>query len=373
MLKSNEEQPVDFPPTDRRAIERALRLATEDALLAHKRAGLPIAVWKDGRVATVPPELIPVIDPVAEKGSYMHGAHAGNIGDVFKHACLISFFRSASLRLPLRYVESHCGYANYLTDLLRAEHGGWSDERAWSLGPLLEKSWSNAGLSELKNLMERTDFYPGSPELALRYLPDGAELLFCDLQVAALSSIESLPRETSNEHSSVTVRRMDGFECVAKYVQETNNQFQGRTLLFIDPPYDGRQHEGSDWHAVEQLISKAQGQPNISVLVWYPKKIRFANPFPSPVAMSKLRELGAQRAEICFQDAKSGWAEQDLKGCGLLWLNFPEMAESASAVGQELERGFKTGFECLKDNKRRFDLKFTPPETGLDCGQAGTV
>lgn len=40
-------------------ILRALRQAVREALLAHKRAGNPVAVWKDGRVEWVKPEDIP--------------------------------------------------------------------------------------------------------------------------------------------------------------------------------------------------------------------------------------------------------------------------------------------------------------------------
>lgn len=38
----------------------ALRCAVRDALLDHKRAGNPIAVWKDGKVVIIPAEEIQV-------------------------------------------------------------------------------------------------------------------------------------------------------------------------------------------------------------------------------------------------------------------------------------------------------------------------
>lgn len=45
-------------------VEEALNEAVRQALLDHKRAGNPIAGWKDGRLAIIPPEEIPVDDPV---------------------------------------------------------------------------------------------------------------------------------------------------------------------------------------------------------------------------------------------------------------------------------------------------------------------
>ena len=45
-----------------KAIEDVLRRAVHQALLAHKRAGNPIATWQDEQVVLVPPEDIPVED-----------------------------------------------------------------------------------------------------------------------------------------------------------------------------------------------------------------------------------------------------------------------------------------------------------------------
>ena len=52
----------DFVAEHARDIEKILRRAVNHALLMHKRLGNPIAVWKDGKVVTVPPEEI-VISP----------------------------------------------------------------------------------------------------------------------------------------------------------------------------------------------------------------------------------------------------------------------------------------------------------------------
>jgi hypothetical protein len=48
-------------------ILEALRLAVEEALLDHKLAGNPIAVWRNGRVEWVQPEDIPIEDPLRRK------------------------------------------------------------------------------------------------------------------------------------------------------------------------------------------------------------------------------------------------------------------------------------------------------------------
>lgn len=43
-------------------ITRALKAAGRDALIRHKREGLPVVAWRDGKVVKIPPEQI-VIPP----------------------------------------------------------------------------------------------------------------------------------------------------------------------------------------------------------------------------------------------------------------------------------------------------------------------
>lgn len=42
------------------AVDRAMKEAVRHALLTHKRAGNPVASWKDGRVVIIPADEIPV-------------------------------------------------------------------------------------------------------------------------------------------------------------------------------------------------------------------------------------------------------------------------------------------------------------------------
>jgi hypothetical protein len=52
---------------DGKLIEDIFRRAVRHALLEHKRAGNSIAVWQDGRVVIIPPEEIPVEDPLGDE------------------------------------------------------------------------------------------------------------------------------------------------------------------------------------------------------------------------------------------------------------------------------------------------------------------
>ena len=55
----------ELPPAERvhdvARILAALRQAVQQALLSHKQAGNPVAIWRNGRVEWVQPEDIPVL------------------------------------------------------------------------------------------------------------------------------------------------------------------------------------------------------------------------------------------------------------------------------------------------------------------------
>ena len=49
---------------DGRRVDEAVRLAARDAIRLHEQRNLPVAVWRDGRVAWVPAhELLPKTSP----------------------------------------------------------------------------------------------------------------------------------------------------------------------------------------------------------------------------------------------------------------------------------------------------------------------
>lgn len=57
-MKVEDKIPKDFLIREGKNIEAIFRRAVRQALLMHKRAGNPIAAWKDGKVIIIPPEEI---------------------------------------------------------------------------------------------------------------------------------------------------------------------------------------------------------------------------------------------------------------------------------------------------------------------------
>ena len=56
----NKRKDIEAIFADGTEIDRALKKAVRLAVLEHKRAGNPIAIWQDGQVVWVPPEEIEV-------------------------------------------------------------------------------------------------------------------------------------------------------------------------------------------------------------------------------------------------------------------------------------------------------------------------
>jgi hypothetical protein len=65
-----------FSAANRQIIDDAMKRAARDALLAHKRAGVPIAGWRDGKVVTISAEEIE-IPPLEEGPPSERSAQAG--------------------------------------------------------------------------------------------------------------------------------------------------------------------------------------------------------------------------------------------------------------------------------------------------------
>ncbi|HKP87373.1 MAG TPA: hypothetical protein VJZ26_14810 [Blastocatellia bacterium] len=68
-MTAKSDLPEDLFFARAKEIEAVLRRAVQYALLMHKRAGNPIASWKDGKVVIIPPEDIPVEDPLDRKSN----------------------------------------------------------------------------------------------------------------------------------------------------------------------------------------------------------------------------------------------------------------------------------------------------------------
>ena len=69
-------KPTKISPSifeDTREVTRRFAVAVREALLDHKRAGNPVAIWRDGKVVIVPPDEIVFEKENKTNGMNEHG------------------------------------------------------------------------------------------------------------------------------------------------------------------------------------------------------------------------------------------------------------------------------------------------------------
>lgn len=278
--------------------------------------------------------------------------NAGNIADLFKHSCLISFFQSVSQTntSPLTYMESHSGFVSYPLNLLRCKRvDRWSGERQWSLPTFLSKEdWNNLGCSLLKETIAK-GFYPGSPYFAMTLFPSSSRLIFCDLDPGA---IDSIGREAGQKPGvTISALQRDGFSFVLGKLQDARvDSAQRKQMVFLDPWYKDRQY---DEDKSLEIASMVCGSNNTTLLAWYKRYNQ-----PDPHFYGRLKERDIDFAEIWFPDAinwKHGpWCSRNTPGGGIFWINAPEMIEIAERIGSEMVQAYSARMY----NQRRLDLEF---------------
>jgi hypothetical protein len=62
--RMSNDQEINIPEIlkDRPRVQKALRDGVQEAIRIHKLMGVPIVVWKDGKVVEIPPEQIELLD-----------------------------------------------------------------------------------------------------------------------------------------------------------------------------------------------------------------------------------------------------------------------------------------------------------------------
>ena len=55
-----EKKTIDELFREGKEIDKALKMAVQQALLQHKKAGNPVAAWRDGKVVLIPPSRIKI-------------------------------------------------------------------------------------------------------------------------------------------------------------------------------------------------------------------------------------------------------------------------------------------------------------------------
>lgn len=227
--------------------------------------------------------------------TYDHSKKAGNRGDVWKHAVLISVADRLIPASTLRYVESHSGAPLHAL----ASGGEWEGgvRQALNRGPATVHPY----FALAEEYLARSEYPAGWVFSALRLSPHTKRLLIdlhdLDNNVAAKYAEPATGVYPAN--IEVLFTHSDGFEAAS--------QWEECDLAFIDPPYSPDAE--ADWNALARVCARLTDR-DIPYLAWYP--------FFWPTRPQKLVDDTVQRGWEVHWARCGPKPSQNLKGCGML-------------------------------------------------------
>ena len=249
--------------------------------------------------------------------SYRHGFHAGNAGDVLKHATLAAALTLLTRKdKPLCYLESHAGAGRY--DLADARARRTSEHRA-GIGRLWDRDDAPAVLEPYLRAVhaENPDGvlrrYPGSPAVAAALLRPDDRLVLMELNA---SDGETL-RAAFRDDRRVAVHRRDGYEGLLALVPPRER----RGLALLDPSYEVE----SDYADVVTTVAAAHARwPSGCYAIWYPLLDRpLSRRLERALVGTGLRRILCSELRL---DARDG---PGMKGAGMLWVGPPWTLDAA--------------------------------------------
>jgi 23S rRNA (adenine2030-N6)-methyltransferase len=243
--------------------------------------------------------------------SYRHGFHAGNHGDVLKHAVLALLLEALTGKpTPLAYLETHAGIGRYRLDSETAQKTG---EYAQGIGRLWDADDVPAVARPYLDAVHALNpdgvlhSYPGSPEVARSLLRDTDRMLLAELH----TNDYPLLKATYRYDRRVAVHHMDGYRALKGFLPPREN----RGLVLIDPSYEVKGEYGQ---AADALVAAQRRWRNGVFALWYPVVER------ATVAglEQRLRAAGLPKftgAELCIADDGA----PGMSGSGLFIVNTP--------------------------------------------------
>jgi 23S rRNA (adenine2030-N6)-methyltransferase len=197
---------------------------------------------------------------------YRHRLHAGNVGDVWKHAVLVEVLgRAAASGARVAFLETHAGEGRYLL----AATGEWSEGigRLWTDPGEATEDALGRYLALCRRLgagERRPEEYPGSPAFARAVLGPTAELVLWERDPEAVERL----RAHVGEDPRARVVHGDGLAALAGELAALGSGVDG-VIALIDPSYAAK----SDWITVPDAIARAFGATGrASAILWYPVK-----------------------------------------------------------------------------------------------------
>lgn len=247
--------------------------------------------------------------------NYRHAYHAGNIGDVLKHAvlaaCLVYMQRKAA---PFRVIDTHAGIGSYPLALEEMQKTG---EWERGIGRVLAEACPPDVASILAPWLDvvkaanpsgRLEEYPGSPALTRALLRPQDRMTLTELHPA---DYETLSTRFAGDHQ-VKVIHLDGWLAMGSFVPPKEK----RGIVLVDPAFEVTDEFE---RMADGLIKAWKRWSGGMYLLWYPLKDRKAvDRFHAALAEAGLRDILALELSIGRSDP-----DGPMRGSGLTLVNPP--------------------------------------------------
>jgi 23S rRNA (adenine2030-N6)-methyltransferase len=197
--------------------------------------------------------------------NYRHAYHAGNHGDVLKHAVLAASLKKLMKKTtPLFLLDTHAGIGMYGLNSVEA---GKTGEWLAGIDPVLRADIPtlSAYLDIVRGLNPDGELtrYPGSPAIAAALMRPGDRLILSELHP---DDAEAL-RSWAHGKLGVAVHRRDGYETLKAFLPPR----EGRGLIIVDPAYEAIDEYD---RLAKAVVAGHRRWPGGRWLIWHPIKDR---------------------------------------------------------------------------------------------------
>lgn len=246
--------------------------------------------------------------------NYRHSFHAGNFGDVLKHAVLALIIEHLKLKpTPFAVIDTHAGVGLYdLAASDAARTGEYRDGIARVLAMPAPPAELAPYLAVVRAMNEveagGLRWYPGSPRLARTLMRRGDRLFATELHPADFAALAA----TFSGDRQVKTVLLDGYQALAAFVPPRER----RAVVLVDPPFE----EAGEFERLAGGLRAAHRRFATGIyLVWYPIKERAAiDEFHAALVASGIRRI--LLVELLVRKPAD---ETRLNGCGLIVINPP--------------------------------------------------
>ena len=243
--------------------------------------------------------------------NYRHAFHAGNHGDVLKHAVLVRLVEYLKRKdKPFRVIDTHAGRGVYdLTDEAAERSGEWH----YGVGRLLDATFEAEARALLSPyfdiaLTDAPQTYRGSPRIVRELLRAQDRLTAIELHPDDHLALA----DHFADDRQVRVLRLDGWLAMKGHLPPKER----RALIFVDPPFEKPDEFGRFvTHLAEAYRRFSQG----TYAFWYPTKDRAAvHEF-----YGALGELGIDNMMALELTVGTAWKGGGMIGAGMVIVNPP--------------------------------------------------